>query len=84
MRFPVDARAWRVRSAMVAARDVGQAGGAGVVCASAETKQPADRLAQRPVEVNGVHALKVLVRSSLFDIPNIEIDLHPQSIALTL
>ncbi len=84
MRFPVDARAWRVRSAGVGARDVGQAGGARVVCANAGTKQPADRLAQRSVEINGVHALKYPIRPSLFDIPNIEIDLHPQAVALTL
>ena len=55
-----------------------------MVCASAETKPPADELAQRSVEIDGVHALKDPIRSSLFDIPNIEIDLHPQTIALTL
>ncbi len=50
----------------------------------AKTEQPAGRLAQRSVEIDRVHALENAVSARFFDVPNIEINLHPQTITLTL
>ena len=46
-------------------------------CASAGTEQTTDGLAQRSVEIDRVHALENAVGARFFDVPNIEIDLHP-------
>ena len=53
---------------------LGEARSTRVVCASART---AGGLAQRSVEIDRVHALENAVGARLFDVPNIEIDLHP-------
>ena len=48
-----------------------------MVCAGARAEQPAGRLAQSPVEIDQVHALENAVGARFFDVPNIEIELHP-------
>ena len=77
------ARKWFADNALacpngaVGARYMGEARGARVVCASARPEQPADRLAQRSVEIDRVHALENAVSARLFDVPNIEIHFDP-------